>query len=321
MSKEQALFPVFAGKGKRLLVGYINDQGAVVIEPTFAEGGPIIDGMGIAAVNRKWGYVGASGEWIVQAIYSAARQGSEGAGAVERPRVGWGYVDRAGRLLVDPQYEYADPFREGYAFVRTHAGLHGFIDREGRSASGFVYEDCWWFSEGTAAVKRNGKWGFVDKRFEYVVEPEFEGDIGPCQDGLSRLRAGRSDAFIDRRGQVVFTIKGGEADEFCCGLARVDVGGLSGFIDVSGAFVLPPKYVFATRFSEGLCLARVGKKAGFINSSGNFVTPEVLTYATEFQRGISLVHTDKEIGYINRSGEFIWRGPFSRTAAGILHVT
>lgn len=40
-------------------------------------------------------------------------------------------------------------------------GRHGFIDNRGKEVIPFNYEDAHDMSEGLAAVKQNGKWGFV----------------------------------------------------------------------------------------------------------------------------------------------------------------
>jgi hypothetical protein len=74
------------------------------------------------------------------------------------------------------------------------------------------------------------KWGHIDKRGGWVVQPEFE----------------RTEPFRDSRG-----------------LVKLD--GKFGFVDSKGALVVPAQYDQALSFSEGLAAVRQGAKWGYID--------------------------------------------------------
>ncbi len=57
-------------------------------------------------------------------------------------------------------WEKADYFREGLAAVRR-GGKWGFIDRRGEIAVPRVWEDAFSFDGGIARVRRRGKWGLI----------------------------------------------------------------------------------------------------------------------------------------------------------------
>src|SRR6185436_11064564 len=70
----------------------------------------------------------------------------------------------------------------------------GFVDSTGRVAVSFKYEAASDFSDGTAAVKLNGKWGFINSSEIFVVEPAFqklrafsEGKAAACVDEMIGL--------------------------------------------------------------------------------------------------------------------------------------
>jgi WG containing repeat len=67
-------------------------------------------------VDDKWGYIDASGEFVIQPRFHGARGFSEGLAAVE---VGekWGFIDPKGEFVIQPQYDDATEFKMGLAAV------------------------------------------------------------------------------------------------------------------------------------------------------------------------------------------------------------
>ena len=43
----------------------------------------------------------------------------------------------------------------------TKGEKHGFADKDGKLVVPLIYDEAMTFSEGMAAVKQNGKWGFL----------------------------------------------------------------------------------------------------------------------------------------------------------------
>ena len=64
-----------------------------------------------------------------------------------------------------------------------------------------VYEQVAYFSEDLAAVKLNGKYGFIDKMGNIVIQPQFEWAFR-FREGFAWVREDRS-GFIDRTGKLV----------------------------------------------------------------------------------------------------------------------
>ena len=97
MTSNDQLFPIFAKTDRRFVVGYINNSGDVLIEPQFASGGPISDGMGRVQARGKWGYVDPTGNFLVPPKYFAVGPPSEGMGSIATGYGKWGFVDRSAR--------------------------------------------------------------------------------------------------------------------------------------------------------------------------------------------------------------------------------
>ena len=53
-------------------------------------------------------------------------------------------------------------------------GKWGFIDKNGKVVIEPQYDFAEPFSEGLGKVKKDGKWGFIDKSGKVVIEPQFD---------------------------------------------------------------------------------------------------------------------------------------------------
>jgi hypothetical protein len=62
-------------------------------------------------------------------------------------------------------------FSEGLAVAVRH-GKYGFIDKDGNVVIDSVWDHAYSFSQGIAAVERGGKWGLINQKNEFVVQPE-----------------------------------------------------------------------------------------------------------------------------------------------------
>lgn len=83
-------------------------------------------------------------------------------------------VDNKGNELTDPMYDDVMQFidKNEYAAVKIN-GKWGFIDSCGNIVIKPSYEQAGSFSCGLAPVKINEKWGYINRNGEIVIEPEF----------------------------------------------------------------------------------------------------------------------------------------------------
>ena len=62
---------------------------------------------------------------------------------------------------------------EGYAAIKKN-GKWGFVDINGKVVIEPKYENARSFSNGNAAIMENGKWGFINKKQSQIVECRFD---------------------------------------------------------------------------------------------------------------------------------------------------
>jgi hypothetical protein len=281
----EGLAPATGKNGRLYQKGYIDRNGKWVIKPKFLLVGRF--SQGIATVQE--------GTWRQHETYCIDRTGQRlPADLIARHRVGlkvfkrgrlYGYKDATtGAVALEPKWDEAAPFSEGLACVSLFkAGGTRYIDMTGHVVippNRFTGRN---FHNGMAVAARNGtdKWGFIDHRGKFVIEPEYD-----------------------------------EAADFSEGLAHITVKGKHGFINAAGGMVIPPVYEEATRFSEGMAAVRVAPPAnvqrlrdrqgdwGYVDKQGKMSIPTNFRAAGRFSEGLAcVVRADGTMSFIDVTGK------------------
>ncbi|MFL0194347.1 WG repeat-containing protein [Clostridium sp. WILCCON 0269] len=143
-------------------------------------------------------------------------------------------------------------FHEGLAMVSIN-GKWGYIDKTGNEVIQPKYDRAQPFSEGLAAVLLNGKWGYINKSGNEVIPLQYD-MAETFSEGLARVSLpGRADMCIDKTGKLAFKVEYGVDYDFKDGLALDwNENRKAGFIDKTGKVAIPYQYDGAESFSEGL---------------------------------------------------------------------
>jgi len=136
------------------------------------------EGYAAAQQNGKWGVVDTSSNWLIPADYDGVivdelgRSYARGAAFVKQGNSAILFVDG---VQTGEVYEDARPFgNEGYAAVKRN-GKWGFIDLAGEVKIDFQFDDALSFGQHLAAVKQGEFWGYASLSGEVVIEPVFLG--------------------------------------------------------------------------------------------------------------------------------------------------
>ena len=162
-----------------LLIGgkWIRATGDFILGSTeFEQIGTYSFGFAAAKSGGKWGVIDIGTQWLVPAQYDAIVQDELGrcyAQGAAFARSGGAVLLFADGKQIGGQYEDARPFSgEGYAAVKKN-GKWGFIDTGGEVMIGFMFDDALSFGQHLAAVKQGGLWGYVSLNGKIVIEPGF----------------------------------------------------------------------------------------------------------------------------------------------------
>lgn len=160
-----------------------------------------------AMVSKKsmYGFIDTDGKLAVPLKYYRVSNFSEGLASVQTYGT-TGYINSKGELVIAEQFYEGADFSEGVARVVLDGNLKkwGFINKKGElviDASGFdlvnrnVIEDNRNFSEGLYPVRRNGLWGYIDRKGKTVIEPQFE-DAKRFSEGFAVVKKGGKYGYI-----------------------------------------------------------------------------------------------------------------------------
>jgi len=346
--------------------GYIDAAGKVVIQPKFDDANGFSEGLACVNVGGAWvtteieggsttvfrgghwGYIDATGKFVIETKAAEVKSFSEGLAAV---KIGdkWGYINRSGKMVIEPQFAIADSFSSERARVSLPAEgakkpedrpKFGYIDHTGRMVIPPKYYIAYDFSEGLAIAVANdpvaeswkADWGFIDPDGKFVIEPKYDWAL-PFSDGVAAVytRDQRVE-YVDHTGKTVCVAQGPAGKP----LAAEGMG-------------LPWRghKEEAREFHEGLAPFRIGAHEihenfedmrmhgfyyergtwGFIDKTGKVVIPPQFDWAMEFSEGLAAVEIRTETrtpnpkggvdigtiskwGYINPTGEMVIQPQF-----------
>ncbi len=190
------------------------------------------------------------------------------------------------------------------------------------------YEDADSFSQGLAAVKKDGKWGYIDMedstvipfQFDYAPSLVFDRTgkqvylgaywVGCClnEGTFAATEAmGGNGLYLDESGKPVLEFSE-EAytrpfNQGLSPLAKYDVERedfVFGFIDKNGKTVIPFEYDALGTFLEGLAFACKDGKYGGIDTQNNVVIPFEYTRITSYSNGLAVAVKDGRAFCIDR---------------------
>ena len=201
------------------------------------------------AENIKYGVMNTDGTLVVPLIYDRICEFSEGLAAVykstpnryELPGTNVmvtgsidkiGFIDKTGTVVIPMIYEQI--------YSTT------MIKSDNNTGTGYIKSPG--FSEGLISVKKDGKWGVIDKQGNTAIPFKYDYPvIGSFHNGLAKFVSGGKCGFINSSGKVVISPRYDSVDDFSEGYAIVannnpasqDVDYLYGAIDTQGTLIVP----------------------------------------------------------------------------------
>jgi hypothetical protein len=164
----------------------------------------------------------------------------------------YGMYDRDGHEIIAPELKEVTVLREGFLGARDKKGWT-FYDMKGNRLKG-TYDEISYFSEGLAAVKIDGKWGYIDTAGTLVIPAQYK-KAQPFSEGLAAVKLDKEWRYIRKDGTAFSVGKAEKVGDFHEGIAVIDDSWL---VNSQGQrFAKLKKYAYVGPFdSNGL--AQVG---------------------------------------------------------------
>lgn len=327
-------FPI----SKHQKLGFIDQSGNVVIEPTLEHVEPFFADRAAFKANGKWGFIDPNGTIVITPQFESVGHFFDQRAVVVSGHK-QGLIDPNGTVVVEPQYELLIPLHEQrWAFKQY--GQWGMIGPDGTMMANPRFLDIESFSDGLAAVlissRGQPKIAFINRSGEIEFELPEELQISPDGgiEGAERYNNGRLLVFVrslgasiedmldgrrysrfgylDPRGQLVIPLRYSSASPFSECLAAVKLNQGYGFINALGDVVIQPQFHDAGSFHEGLAHISINLRHGYINKNGEIVVEPQYDDAHNFSEGLASVKVNDKWGAINRIGKMVIEPQFDR---------
>lgn len=315
--------PVHCANGK---IGFIDDKGRLVLAAKWDEATPFTDA-GVCYVSSRgssWkfnydfkGYVPKF--WISK----------------NRGEYYW-KMDRLGKLSSYLRYNThissprsSEPDSYGMRMEKDARSVR-WINASGSPAFPGEWDDGIHFrNDDPAAVRKNGKWGFINRKGEAVTPFEWAQTSGFDGKGLACVSVNNKWGVINTKGDLVVPLYFNYLAGFDLqGMCAAHLNSGAGFIDPTGKIIIPFRYVRAGNFDR-FDMANVMMwddnnklRFGWIDRTGKQVIPciyhdQIPEWVWRFRdHELQAVCDDKGYGVIDRKGNILARSG----GAALAHV-
>jgi hypothetical protein len=248
------LHPYIRGDGFRVMYGFADSKGNVVIEPAFKYAEPFYQ-CGLAPVTA----------------------------ADERK----GLIDKTGKYVVHPEWDLIK-YSEGTFICYKFEGNY-FHVYDGTGTLLFEHYDYTeGFSEGLMASYNEYKRGYLDKNGDLVL-PLYYTRLGKFVNGIAEVAPSWMDPtyYIDKYGNDLTDIVSSGLSIF------IDARNMYGFKNNAGEIVIPADYSFATPFLNGYSIVKPAdaydERYGVIDTNGSYVLEPVYCGIQRLSNGLVAV--------------------------------
>ncbi|MCL2814441.1 MAG: WG repeat-containing protein [Oscillospiraceae bacterium] len=323
--------------------GYIDINGNFAIDLIYD--GAFDFSEGLAMVKRGdhyFGFIDKTGEIVIPFIYNGISYDAEFKNGLIVMRIfedGYGVIDKTGNIVIPFEYSgiqynhYADEiyFQAGkFDEVNQSARRTSFFDEYGEimlEINDGEYDDIGHLSGGLLAVKKDEKWGYINKAGE-IVAPFIYIYTGYFNQGLAVVGLGGKNprpgnfkikyGMIDTSGKEVVPCEYDgifNYDDFTVGEAILvmksipDPGGKTvqkyGYINKTGDEIISPIYDDPIRFEYGLAQVNKGGKQGVINPKGDIVTELIYEDIAIVNERLIFARKNGKWGLLNTKGDIV----------------
>ncbi len=288
--------------------GVIDDKGKEIIIAQF-EDIQTFSESGLAAVkeNGKWGFINQQGKIIIKPQYVDFQYIMPNYIKVKENNL-FGLLDIKGKVLLESSYTHIDNFDKEFVLINKNnkVGLASF----GTKTKILLpeYDDINRFAPDIAYIRKDGKWGLLNKELKVILTPQFDElfDISANSSGnfptIARYRKDNKYGFVHSSGQVI-AANFDDAYDFYEGLAAVKISEKWTFITPNNKQVIKPQFEKVYAFSEGLSGIKLNGKWGFFSAkTQKIVTEPQFDDVGYLQNGLATLTINNLWGFVDNQG-------------------
>jgi hypothetical protein len=239
--------------------------------------------------HLKYGVINLKREWVVQPIYNYLLNFDDVGYCIARLDEKWGAIDRKGNWLLEPIFDDLNSFDvEGYAIAEKHTLAFwsnnvkkGFVNRKGIWIIPPNFDNLENFDHlGYALANVYRKWGLIDRRGNWKLFPEYDGEL---------------------------VYMGSQQDREALFGYKALMKNKTGIVNLDGEWIVRPYFDGMLSLNDPeLCAAMLYGQWGIINRKGEWTTKATFDDIQPFDKdGHSAASYKGKYGLINRKGDWV----------------
>lgn len=214
--------------------GFIDKMGNLIVPIIYDEAFDFTDTLAAVKLGNKWGYIDLNGKEVIPASFDCAWPFTQGLAAVQ---VGgkWGFINSKGKYIIPLKYNQVKSFHEGFAAIKVDS-TWGFVDSNDLEHISPIYSNVTDFNNGVARVFLGEDTCYIDKSGQFVTDSLFE--IKPNSHELQAIKRHGKWGFINSQNDVVIPTQFDDVKAFSEGLAPVKRFGRWFYINTKGEYII-----------------------------------------------------------------------------------
>lgn len=152
---------------------FIDTKSNYITDLEFDDVKPFKFGFAPVKIGEFWGVIDKNGKIVIEPQFRELWNFNEKLARYYDGKL-YGFIDTSGKPVFQSKYQFAGDYSCGYALVKLGDWEYTYIDKQGNQATPKVFMLAGTFQDCFARVMINGKWGFIDNKFNIVLEPEYD---------------------------------------------------------------------------------------------------------------------------------------------------
>lgn len=197
---------------------FIDKKGNYLSEDGYDDVKPFKDGLAPVKLGTKWGMINTKNEWVITPKFIDLWNYNDGLARFYDGKH-YGFIDKSGNVVFEDKHIFVGDYSYGYAVVRKGDWEYGYLDKTGKPVTlnggkniantseelnfqNYMLASS--FFDGFARVMVNGKWGYIDTNFNFVINPKYD-FASDYRDGFAYVWSKNKAMIINKKQEIIWT--------------------------------------------------------------------------------------------------------------------
>jgi hypothetical protein len=168
-------------------------------------------------------------------------------------------------MIIPAIYDLTEDFNEGLALVNKNDSVY-FINKENINPFNEYFTEAYSFKNGIAAVKQNGKWGFINRQGQ--ATGNYYDEINESSNDIYTVKLNGKYGAIDQYGQNIIDPRFDKLGDFINDFDYYIENGKYGFVNKDGK-IHPAEFDWVSDFNENkIAIYKQNNLYGLVNRKG-----------------------------------------------------